>query len=376
MIPVLDSNANLPAAFANLVASSYTTLHDHPMPSTTKVRLVATIPALQSSISLEETRKNDQNACHEMVLHFECTQPSDFGWICQQLYASNRKAVQGILDLQPLRTIIAEHLNTLPPDAGQTPPPILPDSILGKGLQESLGQEATLRTLRDQGYVILDNVMPQDSLPLSASNCVNEQLQDTGQGGHIRSDRVYFMNRAEAAESGWVDPFDLLMACATILNEQFDCPPSPYQPLPPATRERPLTVPREIQYAEYRHGDFYKAHSDNSWSDAMADDGAARIRSNFRAYTCILYMNDRDWNLETDGGALRLYPNTQHLRNVDEALGMDHVDVAPIQGRLLVFDSCLVHSVQKVKHPNKVRRALTLWINRPNDSGVKGEEYF
>jgi hypothetical protein len=41
----------------------------------------------------------------------------------------------------------------------------------------------------------------------------------------------------------------------------------------------------------------------------------------------------------------------------------------------LIFDSTLVHSVEKVTHPTQLRRALTLWVLRPNDSGVRGETY-
>jgi Rps23 Pro-64 3,4-dihydroxylase Tpa1-like proline 4-hydroxylase len=89
-------------------------------------------------------------------------------------------------------------------------------------------------------------------------------------------------------------------------------------------------------------------------------------------------MNDNDWDMERDGGALRLYPGSQHFRSLEDAVaaGQDnYVDISPVNGRLLLFDSCLVHSVQKVTSPNKRRRALTLWINRPNNSGVRGEVY-
>ena len=102
-----------------------------------------------------------------------------------------------------------------------------------------------------------------------------------------------------------------------------------------------------------------------------------RVRSNFRHYTCILYCND-DWKKEQDGGVLRLYPNTRNLQNADDAIlnNYDFIDVSPHNGHLIVFDSCLIHSVEKVTHKSKKRRAMTLWITRPNDSGVEGELYF
>jgi hypothetical protein len=96
------------------------------------------------------------------------------------------------------------------------------------------------------------------------------------------------------------------------------------------------------------------------------------------SYTCILYMNDNNWDVNIDGGTLRLYPNTQHIYNPMDVTKSDRfkfVDIAPTNGRLLIFDACLVHSVQKVTSVYKQRRALTLWINRPNYSGVRGEMY-
>ena len=90
-------------------------------------------------------------------------------------------------------------------------------------------------------------------------------------------------------------------------------------------------------------------------------------------------MNDYDWDLSIDGGALRLYPHSQHCRTPSDAVAeiADYIDISPINGRLLLFDSRLVHSVQINTSPNeKRRRALTLWINRPNNSGVQGEVYY
>lgn len=102
----------------------------------------------------------------------------------------------------------------------------------------------------------------------------------------------------------------------------------------------------------------------------------ALLYSIFYSYTCILYMNDNDWDLERDGGALRLYPDSQHFYSLEEAVAAGaFVDISPTNGRLLIFDSRLVHSVQTVTS-NKRRRALTLWINRPNNSGVRGEVYY
>lgn len=87
-------------------------------------------------------------------------------------------------------------------------------------------------------------------------------------------------------------------------------------------------------------------------------------------------MNDNDWDTERDGGALVLYPHSQHFRCLKEAVAAGGgIPIGPIHGRLLIFDSFLVHAVQTVTSSTKRRRALTLWIHRPNNSGVKGEVY-
>lgn len=117
-------------------------------------------------------------------------------------------------------------------------------------------------------------------------------------------------------------------------------------------------------------------------------------RRNYRHLTCILYMND-DWDEDQDGGALRLYPGSRDLLEPKQVLGTttttqqkydntsdpeeaawDHVDVSPSNGRMILFDSCLAHSVEAVTTSTKVRRALTLWIYRPEDSGAKGEQFY
>ena len=94
-------------------------------------------------------------------------------------------------------------------------------------------------------------------------------------------------------------------------------------------------------------------------------------RSNYRLYTCILYCND-GWDIQKDGGALRIYPHTTHLTHPSEAVEMqlEYEDINPCNGKLLIFDSRLIHSVERVKTAEKKRLALTLWMMRPEDCGV------
>jgi len=108
--------------------------------------------------------------------------------------------------------------------------------------------------------------------------------------------------------------------------------------------------------------------SDNS----LDRDGA--VRANFRHITCIYYLNE-NWECTEDGGSLRIYPGSSNLFSSSEAKHKcRYVDINPINGRLLLFDSKLYHSVQEVKK-DKSRLALTLWITKPDDSGVRGERW-
>ena len=98
-------------------------------------------------------------------------------------------------------------------------------------------------------------------------------------------------------------------------------------------------------------------------------------RSNYRCYTCILYLND-DWDCDRDGGALRIYPDSLNvLKPRDASVTCEYMDVNPENGQLLIFDSRLVHSVKEVTSTEKCRLALTLWTLRPENSGVGGEVY-
>jgi len=97
-------------------------------------------------------------------------------------------------------------------------------------------------------------------------------------------------------------------------------------------------------------------------------------RRNFRYYTCILYCND-DWDSQRDGGALRIYPGTSDVDPEHAEKHYDYIDINPSNGRLLIFDSKLIHSVETVTQSRHERRALTLWILRPEDGGVEGDRH-
>ena len=76
-----------------------------------------------------------------------------------------------------------------------------------------------------------------------------------------------------------------------------------------------------------------------------------------------------------DGGALRIRRGSGALRTMAECeAACAYEDVLPLNGRLLVFDSRLAHEVRPNTHrEGRARRALTVWITRPETSGARGE---
>jgi len=305
-------------------------------------------------------------------------QESDFGWICAK-FLECKKDFPG-LDTKPLAQRVASHYNSQPPHPGY-------DAALGVAAAEGSATEnqqqmqgllndQVLSELQREGFVVVD------SNQIQTSEQASEKLGDfvlgksTGQDAEARTDAVAFLDRAEAELCDIGNQFDFLMSIASHLNDNLNLndPTSStsteecYNPIAPGTHDKPLSNPSRIQAAEYGMNDFYTAHSDNSWADV-------NVRNNYRYYTCILYCNE-GWT-PADGGALRLYRDSTQLLVPSHAKTLcPHVDVNPHNGRLLIFDSKLVHSVEKVTQDLKSRRALTLWILKPEDSGVRGEVYY
>ena len=112
-------------------------------------------------------------------------------------------------------------------------------------------------------------------------------------------------------------------------------------------------MPDQLQAAVYdgslEHPSYYRRHLD---AYARAKSSAR----NPRRCTCILYLNAEGWDVGRDGGALRVYHPPD---------GERHLDVAPLCGRLLLFDSTTIE--HEVRHTYSQRWALTLWAEIPQD---------
>lgn len=320
-----------------------------------------TIPAFNNAnvcLFPQETSNN-----MDYVISVHGASEEDFGALCARFYESQSSYDMTDVDTAHLRKLVRNHFKTVKPHTGyaanvsRATQEII-DSIFGDSDQKF----RVLDSLKSKGFVTLDT-------PLKTEADSNDRLSaflknKTKQSSSIRSDTVSFLDKNDATVCGLELQFDVLLGIASFLNENMEFDASENDPLFPGTRENPLTTPGTIQAAEYGIGEYYVAHSDN-----LLTEGG--IRSNYRFYTCILYCNS-DWDIERDGGALRIYPNTSNLTNPSSVIArkMQFEDISPTNGKLLIFDSRLIHSVEEVKSSSRKRRALTVWLMRPENNNV------
>ena len=124
-----------------------------------------------------------------------------------------------------------------------------------------------------------------------------------------------------------------------------------------------MCVPEETQLAVYGAGAFYRPHRDG-YQPKLTDGPHTwlRLRSvNRRVATGILYLNDngadsaRPWRDE-DGGCLRVYLDS----TCSDPCEQHFVDIPPIGGRLVVFDSQTI--LHEVRPTFRERAAITVWF--------------
>jgi SM-20-related protein len=96
---------------------------------------------------------------------------------------------------------------------------------------------------------------------------------------------------------------------------------------------------KEFHYAVYPPGTYYKRHLDTFKNDSR------------RKLSVVTYLNDENWQPEY-GGELTIY--------VDENGSEKAIDIYPVSGRVVVFESQqLEHEVKPVKRD---RLSITGWI--------------
>lgn len=200
---------------------------------------------------------------------------ADWGWICTQLY-ENRERWKGLVECNgALREAVVQHYQRWPADPGLDAASAAWTSAQQAFIADHyrLGKDDTIiwKRLKAQGYVVIDwkdenQKTNSESFSLATTLEQQERLSEyylhetTCQGDTVRTDRVHFLSRAEAVASGMEGPYDFLMGLAHYGNDHWH-PVAPssrdMQPIPPATLERPFTIPKCLQFAEYGHGDFY-----------------------------------------------------------------------------------------------------------------------
>lgn len=130
----------------------------------------------------------------------------------------------------------------------------------------------------------------------------------------------------------------------------------------------------ELSYLSYSKGSFYRRHVDRFQTKSDIK------RDSIRVVSFILYLGSDDdtsryWDTNTDGGCLRVYgvENVKQLKSqgvayhnpldtidTDLNTGEEYIDVAPLPGTLLLFDSCKVpHAVRET---HRSRRCLVGWF--------------
>ena len=118
---------------------------------------------------------------------------------------------------------------------------------------------------------------------------------------------------------------------------------------------RPLLEEAELQLLGYKAGGSYRRHCDDAPGLSIGQTGR-QVR---RSVSVLVYLTDDDWSVERDGGALRVFP--------PKGSSGPHVDVPPLPGSLVVFDSATIpHEVLTTHRP---RIAVAGWLQEARDRG-------
>lgn len=176
-------------------------------------------------------------------------------------------------------------------------------------LIDNQAKENLINGIADQGYVIIDQFLPTDTIKTLAAEAksLHEQGQTrralTGKKSgekpdNMRGDFIHWVDEANptATQQQYLQCMEELR---TGLNQHL------YLGL----------CDLEAHFAVYPPGAAYRRHLDQFNGDSK------------RQVSCILYLNNH-WLVE-DGGQLRLY--------LDESDTPQHVDIQPEGGRLVAF---------------------------------------
>lgn len=125
-----------------------------------------------------------------------------------------------------------------------------------------------------------------------------------------------------------------------------------------ASTGRALLESAEIQLLGYKPGGSYRRHLDDSAGLSIGT-GGRQVR---RSLSLLIYLTPDDWNVEQSGGSLRVHLPGGGQRNL-------MVDVPPLAGSLVVFDSATVpHEVLRTQRPRVVLAGWLQEVRQPAQS--------
>ena len=218
---------------------------------------------------------------HEVVegcsICIENMNENDYGAICAKLYESQctfnelrkQNTSTTIDNNQNLRQIVKEYFSKQKPHTGYDASVFKNNDKVESILLSSTTttkQEGSnpntidelLQTLQQKGYVTIDTNLKSNK---EAYTKLSSFLQKkTKQDTSIRSDTVAFLDVNDGKQCKLENQFEVLMGMASFLNDNLPFEDCEFEPLLPATKEKPLTNPRNIQAAEYGFGEYYVAH--------------------------------------------------------------------------------------------------------------------
>ncbi|CAN0011510.1 unnamed protein product, partial [Heterosigma akashiwo] len=226
-----------------------------------------------------------------------------------------------------------------------------------------------INELQSKGFVVIDGVLDNQSLKEATNYCQNF-IQRHSFGSYdedVRQDRVVWVvdeNRdktgrkpgtAAIHNTGLLHAFRIVQGAAQEIQRHSN------------EEHTNFNVPLRAQLAQYQKGGGYLAHRD-SCNESFFDLGLLNWLSlaqyRRRRYTAILYLNDTSavdqrWNKKRDGGCLRVYVDADPADD-DGASSKEIIDIEPVGGRLILFDSRSV--LHQVMPSHRERLAITVWI--------------
>jgi SM-20-related protein len=205
--------------------------------------------------------------------------------------------------------------------------------------------DTLIQKINQYGFCIIDNFMPDTSVSALNNELtalkLDAQLHVAGTGrtlatmhNDIRGDIICWLN-ADSTSKAQQAYFTQMEALRLDLNQHF------YLGL----------FALESHLAIFPAGTGYTKHLDQF--TANADTHLPK-----RQISCIMYLN-QNW-LESDGGHLRLYLNSNNDISIPPPTAASLLDISPIGGRLVIFLSEKLHHA--VLPATRDRSSLTGWF--------------